>query len=275
LSTSSPRSTGQPSLERLRAVAERAAVAGGRRSLEGFGGRVRVATKLDGSPVTRFDRAAEAEIRGVIGRSFPEHVVLGEEGGRTGTDERYRWIVDPIDGTKSFVRGVPLYAVLVGVEVEGRPSVGVIHLPPLGETVSAAIGHGCRWNARRAHVSTTARLSEATLLVTSVRGIERRGIPFRRLSEATQTQRGWGDGYGYALVATGRADAMVDADVHVWDVAPLLPILQEAGGRFTDWRGRATIEGRDAVGSNGRIHDSLLRLLRPGTGRRTPRPRGK
>jgi histidinol-phosphatase len=262
------RGRGPPPLPRLLEVAERAAVAGGRRSLEGFGGSVRAEIKPDGSPVTRFDRAAEAEIRRVIRRAFPGHVILGEEGGRSGTDARCRWIVDPIDGTKSFVRGVPLYSVLIGVVVDERPSVGVIHLPALRETVSAAVGYGCTWNGKPARVSRTARLSEATLLTTSVRGIERRGIPFRRLSEATHTQRGWGDGYGYALVATGRADAMVDSDVHVWDVAPLLPILEEAGGRFTDWRGRATIEGRDAVGSNGRLHDPLLRLLR-----RSGRPR--
>ena len=248
-------------LDRLRTVAERAAIAGGRRSLEGFGDRVRAETKADGSPVTRFDRAAEAEIRRTIRRSFPSHVIVGEEKGRSGTDRRYRWFVDPIDGTKSLVRGVPLYAVLIGVEVEGRPSVGVIHLPALGETVSAAVGRGCSWNGRAAHVSTTERLSDATLLVTSVRSIERRGIPFRRLAEATNTQRGWGDAYGYALVATGRADAMIDAEVHIWDVAPLLPILEEAGGRFTDWRGRATIESRDAIGSNGRVHEPLRRLL--------------
>jgi len=212
--------------------------------------------------VTRYDRAAEREIRRVIRRSFPSHRIVGEEGGRTGADARVRWFVDPIDGTKSFVRGVPLYSVLVGVEVERRPSVGVIHLPALGETVSAATGHGCTWNGRPARVSETDRLSRATLLTTSVRGLEQRGIPFRRLARVTETQRGWGDGYGYALVATGRADAMVDSKVHVWDVAPLLPILSEAGGRFTDWRGRPTIHGRDAVGTNGRLHDPLLRLLR-------------
>ncbi len=251
-----------PSLARLREVAERAARAAGRRSLEGFGGRLGSETKSDGSPVTQFDRAAEQEIRRVVRRSFPDHVILGEEGGTTGTDPRYRWIVDPIDGTKSFVRGVPLYAVLVGVEVDGRPTVGVIHLPALGETISAAVGHGCAFNGRAARVSDIDRLSDATLLTSSVRGIERRGVPFRRLWSATNTQRGWGDAYGYALVATGRADAMVDAEVHVWDVAAILPVLEEAGGRLTDWRGRATIHGRDAVGSNGRIHAALLRLLR-------------
>jgi histidinol-phosphatase len=262
VSGSSGRSGARPSLERLRAVAERAAAAGGRRTLEGFGRRLRSETKADGSPVTRFDRAAESEVRRVIRRAFPTHVVVGEEQGRAGTDARYRWFVDPIDGTKSFVRGVPLYSTLIGVEVDGRPSVGVIHLPALGETVSAAVGHGCSWNGQAARVSPIGRLSEATLVTSSVRAIEKRGIPFRRLSRATETQRGWGDGYGYALVATGRADAVVDSMVHVWDLAPMLPILEEAGGRFTDWRGRSTIHGRDAVGSNGRIHDPLLRLLR-------------
>jgi histidinol-phosphatase len=257
-----PRATGRPSTERLRRVAVEAARAGGRRTLEGFGRRVRAETKADGSPVTRFDRASEREIRRVIRRSFPDHAILGEEGGTRGRDGRVRWIVDPIDGTKSFVHGVPLYAVLVAVEVDRQPEVGVIHLPALDETVDAARGQGCRFQGRPAAVSRVGRLREATVLTTSVRGLEERGVPFRRLAAATKIQRGWGDAYGYALVATGRADAMLDSRVAVWDVAPLLPILTEAGGRFTDWRGRGSIEVTDALGTNGRLHPAMLRLLR-------------
>jgi histidinol-phosphatase len=250
-----------PPLDQLLRVARAAARAGGRRTLEGFGGRVRAEWKADGSPVTSFDRASEAEIRRVIRRTFPRHAILGEEGGASGTDHRVRWNIDPIDGTKSYIHGVPLYAVLVGVEVRGRPSVGVIHLPALNETIDGARGLGCRWNGRPTHVSEVRDLSDATLVTTSVRSLEERGIPFRRLAAATRTQRGWGDGYGYALVATGRADAMIDAGLSVWDAAPMVPILEEAGGRFTDWRGRATIHGVDGVGSNGLLHPALLRLL--------------
>lgn len=230
--------------------------------MEGFGGRLRSETKADGSPVTEFDRGSEAAIRRAIRRRFPRHRILGEEGGESGSDPRVRWIVDPIDGTKSFVHGVPLWSVLIGVEVRGRPTVGVIHLPALGETIEAAVGHGCRWNGRPAHVSAVEKLSEATLLTTSVRGIEDRGIPFRRLIRATRTQRGWSDAYGYALVATGRAEAMVDSGLQIWDAAAVAPVLREAGGRFTDWGGRASIRVTDGVGTNGRVHDALLALLR-------------
>jgi histidinol-phosphatase len=257
------RAAGRPRPEDLLRVARRAARSGGRRTLEGFGGRIRAERKPDGSPVTEFDRASESEIRRTIRRVFPHHVIVGEEAGTTGTDRSVRWIIDPIDGTKSFIHGVPLYAVLVGAEVERRPTVGVIHLPALDETVEAATGLGCRWNGRPARVSDVTKLADATLVTSSVRGLEDRGVPFRRLAARTRTQRGWGDGYGYALVATGRADAMVDSGMRVWDSAPMLPILVEAGGRFTDWRGRATIHGVDGVGSNGRLHRDLLRLLRP------------
>ncbi len=212
--------------------------------------------------MTRFDRASEAAIRRVIRARWPEHRILGEEGGETGTDPRVRWVVDPIDGTKSFVHGVPMFSVLIGVEVDGRPVVGVIHLPALGETVEGAVGLGCRWNGRRAHVSGIGTLAEAMLLTTSVRAVEQRGVPFRRLWEATASQRGWSDGYGYALVATGRAEVMLDAGMSPWDAAPLVPILAEAGGRFTDWKGSTTIYGGDGVGTNGRLHAAVLRLLR-------------
>ena len=250
-----------PPLGDLLGVARKAARAGGRRTLETFGRRVRAETKVDGSPVTAADRVSELEIRRVIRKAFPTHTIVGEEGGVEAGDPRVRWIIDPIDGTVSFLHGVPLYSVLVGVEVDGEPSVGVIHLPALGETVEAAAGLGCRWNGRRAHVSKTERLADATVLTTFVGGWEAEGVPFRRLSDATATQRGWGDGYGYALVATGRADAMIDVGLKVWDAAPLLPVLEEAGGRFTDWAGARTIRSEDFVGSNGRLHGPLLRLL--------------
>jgi histidinol-phosphatase len=250
-----------PSREALLSVARRAARSAGRLTLEAFGGRIGSETKSDGSPVTASDRAAERELRRVIGRAFPGHTIVGEEQGVSVGDPRVRWILDPIDGTKSFVHGVPLYSVLVGVEVDGRPTVGVIHLPALGETVDAAVGLGCRWNGRLCRVSTTRRLADATLLTTSVRAIEASGVPFRRLASATQTQRGWGDGYGFALVATGRADAIVDTNLHVWDIAPMPPIFQEAGGAVTDWDGRRSIASTNYLATNGVLHGALRRLL--------------
>jgi histidinol phosphatase-like enzyme (inositol monophosphatase family) len=233
-------------------------------TLESFGSRLRPEFKDDGSPVTAVDRASEEELRRTIRRSFPRHTILGEEGGESEGDPRVRWILDPIDGTKSFIHGVPLYSVLVAVEVDGRPSVGVVHLPALGETVEAAVGLGCRWNGKTAHVSPTERLSEATVLTTSVRALEAEGVPFRRIASATRTQRGWGDGYGFALVATGRADAMIDTALHEWDIAPMIPILEEAGGKVTTWSGDRTILSSNYLGSNGILHEPLRRLLSTG-----------
>jgi histidinol phosphatase-like enzyme (inositol monophosphatase family) len=232
--------------------------------LESFGGRRKAEVKADGSPVTAVDRASEEELRRKIRKSFSDHTIVGEEGGESAGDARVRWFLDPIDGTKSFIHGVPLYSVLVAVEVEGRPVVGVIHLPALGETVAAGSGLGCRWNGKVAHVSRTERLSEATILTTSVRALEAEGVPFQRIASATKTQRGWGDGYGFALVATGRADVMIDTALHVWDIAPMIPILEEAGGRVTDWRGNRTILSSNYVGSNGILHEPLRRLLATG-----------
>lgn len=229
--------------------------------MESFGGRLSAETKWDGSPVTAVDRASEEELRRTIRRSFPDHTIVGEEGGESTGDSRVRWILDPIDGTKSFIHGVPLYSVLVAVEVNGRPSVGVVHLPALDETVEAVLGGGCRWNGKTAHVSATERLSEATVLVTSVRALEAAGASFRRIASATKTQRGWGDGYGFALVATGRADAMVDSGLHRWDIAPMFPIFAEAGGKVTDWNGATNADASDYLGSNGILHEPLRRLL--------------
>lgn len=250
-----------PESELLR-VAVEAARAGGDVTLEHFGGRLEPQRKSDGSPVTVADRESEAAIREVIRARYPEHAILGEEGGAEPGDPRVRWIVDPIDGTESFVHGVPLYTVLVAVEAEGRAVVGVVHAPALAETVAAARGLGCRWNRRRAQVSRTSKVDEATVLMTSNRALEEAGADMRGLSKATRLQRGWGDAYGFALVATGRADAMVDSHLKIWDAAPLLPIVEEAGGRFTDWAGVPTITAPNVLATNGILHDRVLAGLR-------------
>ncbi|MEE8347496.1 MAG: histidinol-phosphatase [Dehalococcoidia bacterium] len=229
-----------------------------------YQGRFDVETKADTSPVTVADREAETYIRRAIESRFPQDGIVGEEFGEMRAGARRRWIVDPIDGTFSFVRGVPLYGVLIGVEQDDEPLVGVIHLPALNETVAAAMGEGCRWRGQRAQVSSTPDLSDALWLTTDLDlGADAGGSSaLERLVRAAGPARTWGDCYGYVLVATGRADVMIDPRMHVWDCAALLPIIEEAGGRFTDWQGRRTIRGGNAVASNGVLHEKALALLR-------------
>jgi len=222
--------------------------------------------KADESPVTVADREAEAHIRRRIEDRYPDHTILGEEHGETIRAAGVRWIIDPIDGTRSFVAGVPLYSVLIGVEIEGDPVVGVAHFPALEETAWAAKGHGCFWNGRPARVSTRARLDEATASFTDPAAFGRhgRGSEWDRLQEATALQRGWCDAYGHLLVATGRVDLMVEPAVRVWDVAALYPILEEAGGAITDWTGRRDPRAETVVSTNGVLHDAVVSVLGSG-----------
>jgi histidinol-phosphatase len=209
------------------------------------------------------DRSAETLIRQRLAAAYPTHGVLGEEYGADGTPASHRWIVDPIDGTRSFVHGVPLFGVLIALEIESVVVAGVCHLPALNETFAAARGLGCTWNGRPAQVSRTAALEDATVVYSDARSMRRRmGPRWAELEDTVHEVRGWGDCYGHCLVATGRADVMLDAAMNPWDCAALLPILDESGGRFTDWRGQARIDGGDAVSTNGHLHDTVLDLLR-------------
>src|SRR5262245_53460935 len=202
-------------------------------------------------------------MRELIEARYPKHSILGEEEGETRPGATYRWILDPIDGTKTFVRGVPLYAVLVGLEREGEPIVGAINVPALGDLLAAARGEGCSWNGRRARVSRVASLSESLLLCTEVESMARHGRAgaYRRLAAATKMQRTWGDAYGYVLVATGRAEVMLDPVVRIWDCAAILPVLQEAGGTATNWSGQTMIDGGELIGTNGLVLQEVLALI--------------
>ena len=251
-----------PTLRGLLDVAMEAAYLAGRRTLAYFQTGVRPDFKADDTPVTVADREAERILRERIGRAFPDHAILGEEEGETAGSAPYRWLLDPIDGTKTFVAGVPLYGVLVGVEVQGEPKVGVVYLPALDEMVAAADGLGCAWNGRPCRVSSVDRLSDALLVTSSITACRGRSDAYDRLAQATRLQRTWGDCYGYVLVATGRAEIMLDPEMNPWDCAPLLPILREAGGHFTDWRGTPTIWGADAAGTNAALHEAVLDILR-------------
>src|SRR6202158_5579799 len=229
-----------------------------------FQGSFAAERKADNSFVTIADREAETYLRARIEAAFPEDSILGEEeGDKSGASDR-RWILDPVDGTYSFVHGVPLYGVLIGLEIEDEPILGAVNLPALGEMVYAARGLGCFWNGAPAHVSTTASLDQALLLSTDFGICERYG--FGPATESLQRQaharRTWGDAYGHVLVATGRADIMLDPIMNVWDCAPLLPILEEAGGTFTDWNGTRTIPGGNAISTNGLLFDGVMEVVR-------------
>ncbi|MEO6435760.1 MAG: histidinol-phosphatase [Tepidisphaeraceae bacterium] len=253
------------SLENLLRVATEAAYLGGKRTLAYFntGASLNVEHKGDNTPVTIADREAEQVIRSRITSEFPTHAIVGEEGGTTeGAEQDFRWIVDPIDGTKSFIHGVPLFGVLIGVEVKGNPCVGVIYMPALDEMVCAADGLGCWWNGRRAQCSRVTRLEDACLTTTSPESARKRSDAYARLVARTKLQRAWGDAYGYALVATGRADIMLDPKMNPWDCAPMPPILREAGGRFTNWQGEETIQGDDGVACAEALLDPVLEILR-------------
>lgn len=232
-------------------------------TLRHYGHLVDHDAKGDGSPVTIADREAEELIRGGIAERYPGHGVLGEEFGETDSGARVRWILDPIDATRSFMRGVPLYGVLIGVEVDGEPAVGVAHFPPLRETVAAGRGFGCTWNGEPCHVSAVATIEEALVLTTDVeRVLSSPADPgWRGLQRRAALSRTWGDCYGHALVATGRAEVMVDPVMKPWDAGPFLTILTEAGGRFTTREGRATIHGGSGISTNGTLHDEVLRAL--------------
>jgi len=230
-----------------------------------------VETKSDASPVTIADREAEQLLRRKIVAAFPGDGILGEEFGEQPGTSGYRWILDPIDGTKSFISGVPLYGTLIGVEREGRSVVGVIHIPGLAETAYAAAGQGA-WYVRGGdapvptHVSQRKRLAEALFSTSEVINFRKIGRfdAYEKLEAATRITRTWGDAYGYLLIATGRADVMVDPMMHVWDCAALQPVIEEAGGTFTDWNGNPTIYATNSIATNGHLLDDVLAITRAG-----------
>lgn len=235
----------------------------GRVTLGYFQTGVSAEFKADSTPVTAADRGAEQVARQLIEARFPADGIMGEEFGNTRSDAVRRWILDPIDGTKSFVQGVPLYGVLVALEEAGEPVLGVIHFPALSETVFAARGEGCWWNGRPARVSEVTRLEDAVLLTTDVDNMVARGYgdSWNQLCRRSRLVRNWGDCYGHALVATGRAEAMVDPELEAWDAAPLLPIVEEAGGVFTDFQGNCTHQGGQAISTNTALAAEIRSVL--------------
>lgn len=241
-------------------VAQRA----GAVALEGFRRGIAVERKSDGSPVTAADRAAELAARELIESRCPEDGILGEELGEVRSGARRRWIVDPIDGTRSFVRGVPLWGTLVAVVEGERVLAGGAVFPALGEWAVAEVGRGILWSGGACRVSEVSRLTEAAVLSTDDRLPEAprdRAERWRRLAAEAGIDRTWGDAYGYLLVATGRAEVMVDGVLAPWDAAAVQPLVEEAGGIFTDWHGRRTAFGGSAIATNAALAEQVRRVL--------------
>ena len=257
-------------------LANRIAVEAGKLTLKHFRNEdLKVIRKGDGSPLTVADQEAETFLREEISKAFPEDGIVGEEFGITEGSSEFNWILDPIDGTKSFICGVPLYGTMVAVERTGdsgaRQSViGSVYLPGIDEGIFASSGQGAWYfkgdePAVRARVSKTKNVEDAVLVTSEVETFDERepnaATVYRRLAENVYFVRTWGDVYGYLLVATGQVDVMIDPILNVWDAAAVQPIIQEAGGRFSDWSGAPRIDSGDSVGSNGLFHDEILKLL--------------
>lgn len=235
----------------------------GQLTLGYFQSGVRPEYKGDDTPVTIADKQCEEFIRGRIEATYPSHAILGEEFGNSNEGASHRWVIDPIDGTKSFMRGVPLYGVLLGLEIEGTVEVGVAYFPALKEMLAAATGMGCWWNGQPAHVSTATDMSRAFLGCTDPGAFAKynRAAAWERMQQAVYYRVGWSDCYGQLLVATGRLDIMLEPIMAPWDCGPFPVILKEAGGYFGDWKGNATIFGNESVTTNLALLDQVLAIL--------------
>jgi histidinol-phosphatase len=215
--------------------------------------------KGDGSPVTEADKTAEAFLRSELAKLFPDDAIIGEEHEDTAGSSGRTWVIDPIDGTKAFTRGVPLFTNLLALNDEHGPAIGIVNAPAAGELVAAGRGLGCTWNGSPCAVSTKEHLQGAVVTTSGYDYWKKPDVDAVYASGAQM--RTWGDGYGYILVATGRADAMIDPGIKAWDVAPMNIIIPESGGTITDFSGKDRPDAGDVVASNGLIHADVLALL--------------
>ena len=259
------------SLEQDLALAHELADAADAITLERFGALdLVVESKPDLTPVSDADTAVERAVRRLLASRRPGDAVLGEEDGETGTGPR-RWVVDPVDGTKNFVRGVPVWATLVALQEDGVVTAGVVSAPALGRRWWAARGTGAHTGgalarSRQLRVSAVGELADASVAYSSLTGWEEQGrLPgLLQVSRGVWRTRAYGDFWSHVLVAEGAVDASFEPEVSLWDLAPLQVVVEEAGGRFTDLAGVARPDGGSAVCSNGRLHEALLAALAPG-----------
>jgi histidinol-phosphatase len=237
---------------------------------------LRVEHKSDGTPVTLADQEAEEYLRQQISQHYSKDGILGEELGITEGTSGYHWVLDPIDGTKSFIHGIPLYTTLVALLYADQPLLGVIFAPATHEMLYAQTGNGCWYEANshaaspageRAQVSLITDLSDALFVTSDVESYAtdrtaNASSVYDDLAGRCRLTRTWGDGYGYLLVATGRAEVMIDPEMSLWDSACLQPIITEAGGSFTDWQGKPSIHSGDVVATNEALAEQVLAITR-------------
>lgn len=225
---------------------------------------IEVIRKADNSPVTVADRGAEQLIRELVTKHFPADGFLGEEFGDQPGSTGFRWVIDPIDGTKSFVRHVPIWGTLIGLEYNGEQIAGAVYIPVFNQMYHALRGNGAYLDRRRIRVSNVGQLSDSILCYSSIGWFTRAGRQqtFLDLYSQTWRQRGYGDFYGFVLVAQGSAEVMIEHGVNPWDIAATKAIIEEAGGRFTDWEGGNGITRPDVLATNGKVHDDVLKMLR-------------
>ncbi|MCA9602631.1 MAG: inositol phosphatase, partial [Myxococcales bacterium] len=216
------------------------------------------------SPVTEADKAVEAHLREVFDKHFPTFAFLGEETGKKESASGLRFIVDPIDGTRAFLRGIPTWSVLLGIECDGVPVVGIAHFPADGDMLVGATGHGVTHNGGRVAVSQVESLDDAVISHGSLLQFTGASMDalLGALGRGTYTQRGFCDFDGYRKLLLGQVDAMIEPGIQAWDICPAAVLVREAGGRFTDFEGTDSIHSGTAIASNGRIHDALLALVK-------------
>ncbi len=250
-------------LQHFLAVAKSAAQKGGQRALKYFRKNVSVIKKVDRSPVTRADREAEQVIRGILGKAFPGHQLCGEEfGWDKNHPSDFKWWIDPVDGTRQFIRGIPFWGTLIALEHQGEVVAGVIHHPTLSLTLWAAKGLGCYAGGKKVHVSKIPGLKGGTLTYGGLRMVPQSYR--KKLTDLITTcydDRGFGDCFGHSLVIQGMTEAMLDPVVKPYDVAAIKICVEEAGGKFTDLSGKKTIYSGNALSSNGLVHSQILRAV--------------
>lgn len=241
-----------------------AAKAAGEIALHYFRTNLTVETKADRTPVTRADRECEAKIVEILSARFPKYGFLGEELGERSGKINARWIIDPIDGTKNFIRGIPFFATLIALEEAGEVTAGVVYAPAINDLLYAQKGQGAFANGQRVHVSGVADLSGAMLIHGGLKDLKVRPCwqPFLRLVDATTRQRGFGDALGHSVVICGQAEIALEPEIKPWDVAATKIIVTEAGGRYSDFAGSPSIYTGSAVISNGLVHDEVINILR-------------
>ena len=239
------------------------ATLGGEHTLKYFKQNIDVISKEDDSPVTIADRETEQLMRDQIGKRFSDHGIIGEEFGKTNEESNIQWVLDPIDGTKAFIHGIPFYTNLVGVLIDDEPIVGVINCPALNEICAAAIGHGITYNGEACRMKETMTLDDCTVLVTEINRFNKMGMQpqFQELLDKTKIHRTWGDAYGHMMVATGRAEIMIDPILSIWDAAALLPVMKEAGGVFSDFDGKETIYTGNGFSTNKHLHPLVTEIF--------------